>query len=51
VEYLVLQPCSFSEFLGAIGEEQIKDKLLPVEQLGAIRKQAEASSPLTAFLN
>ena len=31
VEYLALRPCSFSEFLGAIGENQIKDKLLSVE--------------------
>jgi predicted AAA+ superfamily ATPase len=31
VEYRVLRPCSFSEFLGAIGEEQIKKNLLSVE--------------------
>ncbi|MCD8540727.1 MAG: DUF4143 domain-containing protein [Leadbetterella sp.] len=28
VEYLAVHPCSFSEFLGAIGEEQIQHKLL-----------------------
>ena len=28
VEYLALHPCSFSEFLGAIGEEQIRERLL-----------------------
>ncbi len=28
VEYLALRPCSFSEFLGAIGEEQIRGRLL-----------------------
>lgn len=39
VEYLVLRPCSFSEFLGAIGEEQIKDKLLSVELPGAIHSR------------
>ena len=31
VEYMALRPCSFSEFLGAIGEEQIKEKLLTGE--------------------
>jgi predicted AAA+ superfamily ATPase len=39
VEYLVLRPCSFSEFLGAIGEEQIKDKLLSVELPEAIHSR------------
>ena len=31
VEYLAIRPCSFSEFLGAIGEFQIKEKLLNVD--------------------
>ena len=39
VEYLALRPCSFSEFLGAIGEEQIKDKLLSVELPDAIHER------------
>jgi len=29
---LALRPCSFSEFLGAIGENQIKEKLLSVKK-------------------
>jgi len=36
VEYLALRPCSFSEFLGAIGENQIKEKLLSAELPSAI---------------
>ena len=39
VEYLALRPCSFSEFLGAIGENQIKDKLLSVELPEAIHNR------------
>jgi len=39
VEYLALRPCSFSEFLGAIGEEQIKDKLLSIELPSAIHER------------
>jgi predicted AAA+ superfamily ATPase len=36
VEYLALRPCSFSEFLGAIGENQIREKLLSAELPDAI---------------
>jgi predicted AAA+ superfamily ATPase len=36
VEYLALRPCSFSEFLGAIGENRIKEKLLSAELPAAI---------------
>ncbi|MDR2563898.1 MAG: AAA family ATPase, partial [Prevotellaceae bacterium] len=36
VEYLALRPCSFSEFLGAIGENQIREKLLSAELPNAI---------------
>jgi len=39
VEYLALRPCSFSEFLGAMGENQIKDKLLSVELPEAIHSR------------
>ena len=39
VEYLALRPCSFSEFLGAIGENQIKDTLLSVELPEAIHSR------------
>jgi len=39
VEYLALRPCSFSEFLGAIGENQIKDKLLLAELPEAIHNR------------
>ena len=39
VEYLALRPCSFSEFLGAIGEEQIRNRLLSVELPDAIHEQ------------
>jgi predicted AAA+ superfamily ATPase len=39
VEYLALRPCSFSEFLGAIGENQIKDKLLAAELPEAIHSR------------
>ena len=39
VEYLAMRPCSFSEFLGAIGENQIKDKLLSVELPEAIHSR------------
>jgi len=39
VEYLAVRPCSFSEFLGAIGEEQIKNKLLSVELPAAIHER------------
>ena len=39
VEYLALRPCSFSEFLGAMGEEQIKNKLLSFEIPNAIHEQ------------
>ncbi|MDR2511928.1 MAG: AAA family ATPase [Bacteroidales bacterium] len=36
VEYLALRPCSFSEFLGAIGENQIREKLLSAKLPDAI---------------
>lgn len=36
VEYLALHPCSFSEFLGALGEDAIRDTLLSVELPSAI---------------
>ena len=36
VEYLAVRPCSFSEFLGAIGENQILEKLLCAELPEAI---------------
>ena len=39
VEYLAMRPCSFSEFLGALGENQIKDKLLSVELPEAIHSR------------
>ncbi|MDR1543698.1 MAG: AAA family ATPase [Prevotellaceae bacterium] len=39
VEYLALRPCSFSEFLGAIGENQIKEKLLAAELPDAIHSR------------
>jgi len=39
VEYLALRPCSFSEFLGAIGENQIQEKLLSVELPEAIHSR------------
>jgi len=39
VEYLALRPCSFTEFLGAIGENQIKEKLLNVELPAAIHSR------------
>jgi predicted AAA+ superfamily ATPase len=39
VEYLAMRPCSFSEFLGAIGENQIKDKLLSIELPEAIHSR------------
>ena len=39
VEYLALRACSFSEFLGAIGENQIKKKLLSVELPASIHSQ------------
>ncbi|MDR0295761.1 MAG: AAA family ATPase [Prevotellaceae bacterium] len=39
VEYLALRPCSFSEFLGAISENQIKEKLLSAELPEAIHSQ------------
>jgi len=39
VEYIALRPCSFSEFLGAIGETQIRDKLLSVELPEAIHSR------------
>ncbi|MDR2467110.1 MAG: AAA family ATPase [Prevotellaceae bacterium] len=39
VEYLALRPCSFSEFLGAIGENQIKEKLLSAELPDAIHSR------------
>jgi predicted AAA+ superfamily ATPase len=39
VDYLALRPCSFSEFLGAIGENQIKEKLLKCELPEAIHSR------------
>lgn len=39
VEYLAMRPCSFSEFLGAIGENQIQEKLLAVELPDAIHNR------------
>ena len=39
VEYLALRPCSFIEFLGAIGENQIKEKLLSIELPNAIHER------------
>ena len=31
VEYLAMRPCSFSEFLGALGETQLRESLLAVD--------------------
>jgi predicted AAA+ superfamily ATPase len=39
VEYLALRPCSFSEFLGATGENQIKENLLSVTLPKTIHEQ------------
>jgi len=36
VEYLAVRPCSFTEFLGALGENQILEKVLNVELPDAI---------------
>ena len=38
-EYMALRPCSFSEFLGAVGEDQIKEKLLSAELPEAIHSR------------
>ncbi|MDR0371548.1 MAG: AAA family ATPase [Prevotellaceae bacterium] len=39
IDYLALRPCSFSEFLGAIGENQIREKLLKCELPEAIHSR------------
>ena len=31
VEYLAMRPCSFSEFLGALGENQLRESLLAID--------------------
>jgi len=36
VEYLAMRPCSFSEFLSALGENQLRDSLLNVDLPAAI---------------
>ena len=36
VEYMAIRPCSFSEFLGALGENQLRDSLLAINLPGAI---------------
>ena len=36
VEYLAVRPCSFSEFLGALDENQLRDSLLAVDLPGSI---------------
>ncbi|MDR2232588.1 MAG: AAA family ATPase, partial [Tannerella sp.] len=38
VEYMVLRPCPFSEFLGALGETQLRQSLLDVELPAAIHQ-------------
>ena len=39
VEYLAMRPCSFSEFLGALGENVLKDNLLAVDLPAAIHSR------------
>ena len=36
VEYMAMRPCSFSEFIGALGEDQLKESLLAVDLPAAI---------------
>jgi len=40
VEYLAMRPCSFSEFLGALSENQLRDSLLTVSLPAAIHSYA-----------
>jgi predicted AAA+ superfamily ATPase len=39
VEYLAIRPCSFSEFLGALGEEALRESLLAVDLPAAIHSR------------